>query len=146
MNKSSQNAIKKWIFCLSIFIIISSLFFYTTPSVKALDAEIDWPNIPGIPAEKQITNGSGSLNPNFGLNDLVKYIYNFFVMIGGLAALGMIIYGGVQYLTSSGSPAKTGAAKDKITSALLGLLLLLGSYILLNLLNPDILLLRNMTI
>lgn len=141
MNKTWKNIIKKWIFCLSIFIAISSVFFYKAPPANALTAEIDWPQVPGI--TKQITNEDGSLNLDFTVADLVKYAYNFCVMIGGLAAFGMIVFGGVQYLTSSGSPAKTGEAKDKITSALLGLLLLLGSYILFNIINPDILILRN---
>jgi hypothetical protein len=103
----------------------------------AIDAQIDWPNLPGITV--QITDGYGHINPAFGLNDLVKYIYNIFTMIGGLAAFAMVVKGGILWLTSTGNPTKINEAKGQITSALIGLIFLLGSYIILKVLNPDIL-------
>jgi hypothetical protein len=127
------------------FLIIFCGFFYSVSPVNALKSEIAWPQIPE--ASKQISincvNGTCDLNPNFTLPDIVKYFFNFFIVLGGLAAFAMIVWGGVQYLTSAGNPTTTGLAKEKITSALIGLLLLLGSYLLIQVINPDLLVLSN---
>jgi hypothetical protein len=41
--------------------------------------------------------------------------------IAGLVAIGYIIYGGVLYITSQGSPDQTGKAQNTILNALIGL-------------------------
>jgi hypothetical protein len=73
------------------------------------------------------------------IGTLVMWFYYFIVTISGLAAFAMIVWGGISWLTSAGNPSKTGEAKDRITSAILGLLLILGSWIIINLINPDLL-------
>lgn len=77
------------------------------------------------------------------LPQLVGWLYVFFVMISGLAAFVMIVWGGVQWMTSSGNTAATGDAKDKIQKALLGLLLVLASFLILQIINPELTLLKN---
>ncbi len=74
--------------------------------------------------------------------DLANYIdviYQFLVSIIGLIAAIMMIVGGFQYLTSAGDNAKIGAAKKRITNALIGLALTFSSYLLLNTVNPELL-------
>lgn len=65
-------------------------------------------------------------------------LYMFSVGIAGLLALGMIVAGGVYYTVSAGSGDKQREAKDMITSALWGVALLLGSYLILRTVNPEI--------
>jgi len=92
----------------------------------------DYPAIGGIsPQEEGIT-----------LPHLIKYIFLFALGVVGIVGLLAIIIGAFGYLTAVGNPQKATAAKDKIISALLGLLLLLGSYLLLNIINPDLLKLK----
>src|SRR3989338_10226314 len=69
--------------------------------------------------------GGFKLEDATNLPSLVAWLYVFFVMISGLAAFVMIVWGGVQWMSSQGNPAATGEAKDKIQKALLGLLLVL---------------------
>ena len=45
--------------------------------------------------------------------------------IAALAAVGFVIYGGIQYVTSQGSPDDTRKAKDTLINALVGLVLAL---------------------
>jgi hypothetical protein len=59
-------------------------------------------------------------------------------MLGGILAFGMIVYGAVKYTMSGGNPSGQSEAKDAITQALLGLLLLMGAFIVLNLINPEL--------
>ncbi|MDA3814848.1 MAG: hypothetical protein PF549_00595, partial [Patescibacteria group bacterium] len=49
------------------------------------------------------------------------------------------IYSGVIFMTSAGNPERRSAAKRKIMAAFLGTILLLGFYILINEINPDLL-------
>ncbi|MFH1036793.1 MAG: pilin [Patescibacteria group bacterium] len=91
--------------------------------------ETDYPSAGGFTLE---TVGGTSI-PNY-----VKYIFNFAVGIVGLVAFGMIIAGGIGYLTSSGNPGKLKQAKDRIFSAILGAIILLSSYIILTTINPQL--------
>lgn len=72
------------------------------------------------------------------LPDYVKYIFNFAIGIAGLVAFGCLIYGGVRHLTSAGDPSATGDAKDQIFAGLIGLVVILGSYLLLTTINPQL--------
>jgi hypothetical protein len=65
------------------------------------------------------------------LTILVKYFYEWGIALGGLAAFISLIIGGFQYLTSMGEPAGIREAKDRIYSAFFGLILLLGSWLIL---------------
>jgi hypothetical protein len=65
-------------------------------------------------------------------------VYNFALMLGGILAFGMIVFGAVKYTMSGGNPSGQSDARDVITQALLGLLLLMGAFIVLNLINPEL--------
>jgi len=77
---------------------------------------------------------------------LTKYLstlYNFLISIVGILAMGVIIYGGMRYMTSAGNPTVAEDAKETIMSAVYGLALALGSWLIINVVNPDILVLKN---
>ncbi len=72
---------------------------------------------------------------------LTSYLNTMIRIIIGLAAVlavVMIVIGGIQYMTSELISSKE-AGRSRITQAILGLLLALGSYALLNTINPEIL-------
>lgn len=66
-------------------------------------------------------------NPTFGsLSDIwlvVAAVIEILLRIAALAAVGFVIYGGFNYITSQGEADKTGRAKNTITDALIGLLI-----------------------
>jgi len=76
------------------------------------------------------------------LMELVSMIFGFLLMVAGLAAFVMIVWGGVNYLTSAGDPSRTGDAKNQIFSAVLGLIIMLASWMILNTINPQLVELR----
>jgi len=79
------------------------------------------------------------------VEDLAQYlgiIYNFLISVVGLVAAVMMVIGGFQYLTSAGDSAKIGAAKSRMGDALIGLVLALGAYTILNTINPRLLQLK----
>ena len=109
-------------------ILLLILFFSLLPIAKA-DQQllIDYPEISGIKLGERTT-----------LPEIIKYIYLFSLGIVGLTAFVCIIIGAVQYITSAGNDSKMGDAKDRITSALLGILVLLASVLILTTINPDL--------
>jgi hypothetical protein len=112
-----------------------SYLFLTIPGISAaLDLQLNYPTINGR-----------TLSLGMNLNELIIWFYYFMVSIAGLASFVMIVVGGISWLTSAGNPSKTTDAKERIFSALLGLLLVLSSWIILKLVNPDLLILKNLT-
>lgn len=84
---------------------------------------------------------NSSLKPMFGANDLSQYLnalFQFSLSIGAILAVIMIVYGGYLYMGSDMWATKQ-KAKQKITDAVIGLLLLLGIYLILYQINPCIL-------
>jgi len=76
---------------------------------------------------------------------LAKYIagiYYFIISSIGILAVVGIMIGGFQYLMAAGSPEKISSAKTSITSAIIGLIIGLTSYLLFSTINPDIVNLR----
>lgn len=87
--------------------------------------------------------GAPSLTSETKVEQMVAWFYVFFVGISGLAAFVMITWGGVQWMASQGNPTAIGDARDKIKMALLGLLLVLASFLILQIINPELTLLKN---
>lgn len=81
-----------------------------------------------------------SSNCNDNKCDLVALYVNPFInvlsLIVGLVAAASLIIGGIQYITSSGDPQKTSAAKSRIQNTLLAFLAYAFLYAFLNFLIP----------
>ncbi len=68
----------------------------------------------------------------------VNAFYTWALSIAGVLAFGIIVYGGVKYMISSGNSSSTSDAKEWIKAALFGILLLAGAYFILNIINPNL--------
>lgn len=82
----------------------------------------------------------GTKDAEVGGNSLGNFLntaYNYIVGISIALAVAMIIYGGVQYATADAAN-KTSKGRDTIESAIVGLLLVLGSFLILNTINSDL--------
>lgn len=111
-----------------LIILLLSLFFALAGSVQAIDTIVkSYPKLPGAP------------EPTAGIPQYIRYIFIFSLGLVGITAFIAILLAAIGYVTSVGNPQKAADAKDKIFSALLGMLILLGSYVLLNTINPDLL-------
>lgn len=111
----------------SLFAFLAFLLFFGMFALaQAQDAGIN-ANLPG----------SYSLEDS-GPVAIVANFYEFALMAAGILAFGAIVYGALRRVTSVGNPSAISEANDWITSALLGLLLLLGAYLVLNTINPEL--------
>jgi len=84
-------------------------------------------------------NIPGVTNPQGRVKNLACYIagfYRYFAIVSGILATVMMMFGGYKYVTSFGNPNRISDAKDNITSAMVGLGLVLGSYLILSIINP----------
>ncbi|OHA73934.1 MAG: hypothetical protein A2940_00205, partial [Candidatus Wildermuthbacteria bacterium RIFCSPLOWO2_01_FULL_48_29] len=80
----------------------------------------------------------GPFNPatNQSLGAIIGYVYYLIVGIAGLAAFVMLIWGGVQWLVSGAIPSQASEARDKVRNAIIGLLLVLASFLIAQAINP----------
>jgi hypothetical protein len=86
--------------------------------------------------------GGETITYTTSLPGLVKYIFNLAVIISVIVAIGVLIFGGVLYLGSTGRPEILKSAKNWLVSGLLGLIILFGAYLILHTVNPQLTVLR----
>ncbi len=60
------------------------------------------------------------------------------MLIGGVFAVAVVVYGGILYMTTIGNPSGQSEAKEWLMAALWGILLLGGAYMVLNIINPQL--------
>ncbi len=70
--------------------------------------------------------------PGGELRELILTIVNYFLGFLGLIAVIMVIYGGVTYVISAGNDEAVGKAKKIIMYALIGIVIILLSFVLVN--------------
>ena len=122
-----------------IFLLFFFLFFFVLATAGFCLAEdrkleIQYPIIGDTTAPAYVT----TLLP-----DYIKYIFYLAIAISGLLAFGALIYGGIRWLTSAGNTASMSDAKDQIFAGILGLVVLLSSWLFLNTINPQLVVLKN---
>jgi hypothetical protein len=76
-----------------------------------------------------------------GIDVFLNNAFAILISIGAALAVGVFVYGGLRYLTSSAG-VSTENAKGKMQNAVLGLIMLLATWIIFNTINPDLLSLR----
>lgn len=69
----------------------------------------------------------------------VVYFFYLAIALGSVLVFIVLVLAGVDFMTAGGEPAKISEAKKKVTSAIIGLVVLLSSFLILNSINPDLL-------
>ncbi len=72
------------------------------------------------------------------LSSYIKGLYSFAIFSVGIAALLMVIIGGFIYVTAAGNTSNVDKGKGYIRDALIGILIAFGSYLILYVINPDL--------
>ncbi len=116
---------------LLIFSVLS-IFLYTN---FALALEIKYPDIPNAISP---SSPDFPTEPNKALEAYIEYFINLAIWITGFLAFGVLLLGGVRYLTSTGKPETISSARDQMSAGVFGILVLLSSYLVLKTLNPQL--------
>ena len=92
------------------------------------------PSSKGGSFAQQATEGLKQVggNDQTSLGDIVSKIINFLLFFVGVVSVIMIIYGGIQYTTSAGDSGKVTNAKNTILYAIVGLIVSILAYAIVN--------------
>jgi hypothetical protein len=134
MNKILKKKVGGMMAGIMLIVMISALFVVSAHAAHATTISIS-PNIPGL------TNVSTA-----GPAGWVAGFYKFALIFAGILAFGSIVYGGFKYATSEGNASKQAEGRSWIWSALIGLLLLAGAWLILYTINPNLVKLQNPTL
>jgi len=77
----------------------------------------------------------GTMQESINFENYIQYVFNLLIALASAAAVFMIVWGGFQTMTSDAWFEKK-EGKNKITNALLGLVLILCSYLILKTIDP----------
>ena len=92
--------------------------------------------------EKSLRIGPlGAFRPNIGL-EFFGWFFLATMALVSVLALTMIAVGGLQYIAAAGNTGRMGRARERINSALIGLILAMASVLILYTINPELVTLR----
>ena len=108
--------------------ILTFLFVAFALPVFAAAGPIQY--VPLAPLPGQTTDNGGVVS----LGGYFSNMYTFIISIAGVLAVLMIVISGIEYMTPTSSAKESG--KNRALAAILGLLLALASYLILQTINP----------
>ncbi len=116
-----------------------------TDEYKCYNPKENYVLLAPIPCEKGTTNcdtngkmSTYNFNNSNPIGSYLNTMIKIFIGLCGVLAIIMIVMGGLEYMTSELISEKE-SGKQRITNAVLGLILALGSWALLYTINPDLL-------
>lgn len=124
MSKQKHNTLKQTIIVFTLMVVGLTLVAFapaTLAQTSGLIKTTDNPN-----NISQATGGASSAR------ELVLTIVNYFLYFLGLIATLMVIYGGVLYVTAAGDTEAVDKGKKVIMYALVGIIIILLSFALVN--------------
>ncbi len=132
------------------FSLVMGLFLFHTPLVHAVDDLKSNSVIPDLNLQIPIFNKDKIPVAHYdngdvvftGLTDYVNLAYNWLVGAVGILVVISLMYGGVLWMTAGGNASNISKAQDIMRNALIGLGLVLGSYLILSTINPELVELR----
>ncbi len=109
------------------FIVTTALFLLLQAST-AFALEVNYIPIPGAPT----IDGSSSFI------DYINYFFMFMVVAAGLIAVFSMVISGLKILLAAGNPSTISAAREQILGSILGIALLMTSFIILRTINTEL--------
>lgn len=122
------------------YLIIAIFIILLTPVFVFAEATVNL-NSGCLEDEPCLTAPGISEGETSDFTELLHWLLSFMLYAAGILAVFMLVVGGVQYVLagSMGNPEKIGDAQSRLLSALGGLVLALGAWIILNTINPKLL-------
>jgi magnesium-transporting ATPase (P-type) len=78
-------------------------------------------------------------DPQQGITSIVSFLIRAFFVIAALTMLAYLLWGAYDWITSGGEKEKVAKAQNKITNAVVGMLLTVALLVVYNLITSDIL-------
>lgn len=83
--------------------------------------------------------------PGASLSHCITQIYTWSLGGSGILGVLMIVLGGYKVMTAGGNAEQASSGKSYILSAIVGICLLFGAYLILNTINPDLVKFKDIT-
>ncbi len=127
--KSSRNGL-----AVRILFVIVILFLAQSQPVFALELQYPPLNAFGAPNlnDQSLNGGRGPLLPEF-----IYYWFVFAIVVAGAIGILQIVFSGLKIILSAGNPGAMSEAKERILNSILGIILLMSSFIILRTINPN---------
>lgn len=107
-------------------LFLAILFFFLIPILTLAAGSFEYVPMESIPIFGKSSDFCTYLN----------LIYKFGIATVSICAMFMLIIGGFMYATSAGNNASMGKAKEVVTDALIGLILAMTGWLILNIIDP----------
>lgn len=124
---------KKTLLLLALSLTLSlPLFFRPLPAAADFSGdplEQACQNTPNDTTCQQSAN-TGTNDPLAGKDGIVNKVANILAVIGGIIAVVYIIIAGISYITSGGDAQRVTAAKGRLISGIIGLLIIAFAWVL----------------
>lgn len=107
-----------------------------TASASAVGMLLSSAAVSSVSAQTPIPSGYQVDVPTgyaLSVGGLISFVLRAVLAIGALLVFGYLVMGGIEYITSGGEKGKTESARNKITAAVVGLIILAASWAILNL-------------
>ena len=124
-----------------VVFLLSTFYFLLSTSIEAaapLQLRYTFPCAPigggACPTEAEVAQSPAAY---------IARLYQFALMLSGMLAFGMIVFGAIQYTVSAGNTTQQSDARDRITQALWGVALLFGAYLILHTIDPKLVSLKD---
>jgi len=116
---------------LCFFAVSMSVFFsLSVGEISAVDLEVKYPTIKTITGQ--------SINIGTKLPDFALYLFYAGMSLGYFSVLISLVIAGVMYFLSPAKPDLLASAKDRISGAISGLLILTFTYLIITTINPQL--------
>jgi len=113
-------------FYIGFFICLFIFLYLPTDKILSAGLEVDYPAI----------QGGKTLTPQSDLTQYLKYVFDIGIFIGFFSVFLSLIWAGILYFLSPAIPEALGKAKDRISGAISGLLILTLLYLIITAINP----------
>lgn len=88
--------------------------------------ELPFPGFSSSPADSSL------------LAHYIRALFVYFIWVVGILAVFMIIYAGVKWISAAGNPGRIKDARETLNNAVIGVIIALTSFLLLNIINPKL--------
>lgn len=119
----------------SAALAFASIIFFSGTLVAIAANTMDIPYTPLAPLP---LGEGGTVLKTYTISTYLSGMFKLIIALGAAFAVLMGITGGIQYVASGIAPAARKGAKERITNALLGLVIILTSYLILNTIDPKL--------
>lgn len=124
----------------SASLVVITLFAITgatltiIPIQQVLAADSTYTLLEPLP---DVMNSGATPQPEVNLTTYIKDAINLLIALSAVAAVFMIVWGGLQYMTTDSWGGKS-AGIEKLWNAVIGLLMVLSTYLILHTINPKL--------